>query len=215
MKKLFFLITIAIVYFSDCQSQDIIIMRNGNKIECHITKEDSMNVYFSTMVRENEVNTYLPRVEIEKIIYEKDKTQISSSDVILVEKSGLGYQYSLNGKILNLNELSNLLQSNNQARIKLDEAKNTSRMANILAFAGGALIGYPVGVALRGGKPNWVLAGIGTGLVILTIPIVQSAEKQCKEAVDIYNNGIRKSSMIKKELKFVFTSNGMGLCMRF
>ena len=52
------------------------------------------------------------------------------------------------------------------------------------------MIGWPIGTAIGGGKPNWVLAGIGAGLIVIDIPLVKSAEKKLKKAVDTYNSGL-------------------------
>jgi hypothetical protein len=217
MKRLL-LFLIAIVAIFNSYSQDIIIKSNGDKIECKISKEDSLNIYFSTIINEKELNTSIIKANVKEVIYQKDRLASqgkNSCSFVETKKSGLGYQYYCNGKLLTLIELTDILKNNDKANSKFNEAKSSSSFGSILAGAGGAFIGYPVGTALAGGKANWVLAGIGAGLIIIAIPIVQSAEKQCKEAVDIYNQGTGNTSMIKKELKFGLTTNGLGFCMRF
>ncbi|MBK8636390.1 MAG: hypothetical protein IPN72_23720 [Saprospiraceae bacterium] len=38
------------------------------------------------------------------------------------------------------------------------------------------MIGYPLGALIRGGEPNWALAGVGAGLVVVSIPIASSVK---------------------------------------
>lgn len=52
-------------------------------------------------------------------------------------------------------------------------------VANVLAFSGGALIGWPLGAAIGGGDPEWYLAGIGAGLVAIAIPLDIAGKKRC------------------------------------
>ena len=216
MKKLILTISICLFVICNFYCQDIIIKNDSNRIECKIIKEDSLNVYFTTIIREKEISTYLGKNDIQRIIYEKDNASlILHSDSIISEKKGIGYNYYLNGRKLNISELDDILKINDLAYEKFKSAKGISVIANIFAGAGGFCIGYPIGYALGGGKANWALAGIGAGLIVIAIPILSSAEKKAREAVDIYNKGIRKTSMSNKELKLEFTNNGIGLCLRF
>jgi hypothetical protein len=78
------------------------------------------------------------------------------------------------------------------------------------------MVGWPIGAAMAGGEPNWTMAGIGAGLIIISIPISLKFNKQAKQAVDIYNGGLQSSSLrTKSELRFLMTGNGLGLTFRF
>jgi len=78
------------------------------------------------------------------------------------------------------------------------------------------MVGWPVGTAIGGGDPNWAMAGIGAGLIVVTIPISQKFNKQAKQAVDIYNLGLQETSFWdKRELRFSMNGNGLGLTLRF
>ena len=46
MRKLFLLVMILAPLTA--KSQDLVIMRNGEKVNCKITKVDSLNVYYKT-----------------------------------------------------------------------------------------------------------------------------------------------------------------------
>ena len=67
MKPLIVLISLL---FSIClknYSQDLITKQNGDIINCKITNTDSLNVYFSTVIKEKEVNTFIPKSNVLKI----------------------------------------------------------------------------------------------------------------------------------------------------
>ena len=56
------------------------------------------------------------------------------------------------------------------------------------------------------------MAGIGAGLIVVSIPISQSFNKKAKQAVDTYNGGLQTSSFWdKNELKLTMTGNGIEL----
>jgi len=60
------------------------------------------------------------------------------------------------------------------------------------------------------------MAGIGAGLIVVSIPISQSFNKKAKQAVDTYNGGLQTSSFWdKNELKLTMTGNGIGLTLNF
>ena len=86
----------------------------------------------------------------------------------------------------------------------------------ILGFAGGALIGYPLGTLIGGGEPNWVLAGVGAGLVGIAIPLSIIGEKKAKglASVKMYNEDIYAASG-KLQLNLLVASNEVGLRCNF
>ena len=78
------------------------------------------------------------------------------------------------------------------------------------------MVGWQIGAALGGGDPNWALAGIGAGLIVVYIPISQKFNKQAKTAVDTFNGGLKTSSFWdNNELGIGLTGNGVGLSLRF
>jgi len=216
MKKWLVLFSMLFIVIGFSFSQDLIIQKNGKEINCKISKVDSTTIYFSIEKGDNMVDTYIHKSDVEKLIYEKDKPAIVYSDSITTEKSGLGYQYYCKGHMLTLGELSDKLKVNDLAYSKLESAKSVNTVASILGCIGGFCVGYTLGTAIGGGETSWVLAGIGVGVIIIDIPIAKSAEKKAKEAVHIYNSGIKKkSSSIDNELRLRITKEGIGFCMNF
>ena len=140
----------------------------------------------------------------------------TSSDTISVKKVTGGYRYYQGVKQLEKNELAGVLKSNGQAANQLQSAQSTYAAAMIFSYTGGFLVGWPVGTALGGGKPEWILAGVGAGLIAIAIPMSRSYNKKVKLAVDTYNNGLKTSSFRNNtELRLSMTGNGIGLTLKF
>jgi hypothetical protein len=86
----------------------------------------------------------------------------------------------------------------------------------MLSCAGGFMVGWPIGTAIGGGDPEWAMAGIGAGLIVIAIPLSLKFNKQAKQAVDTYNGGLFTSSFWdKNELIVSMTGNSVGLVLRF
>jgi len=140
----------------------------------------------------------------------------ASPDTILMKKVFGGYQFLQGGKRLTINKLVKAMEPNSMAHKEIKSAQSNYTFAMILGYAAGFMVGWPIGTAVGGGDPNWVMAGIGAGLVIISIPISQSFNKKAGKAVGIYNSGLRAGSFWdKNELKFAVTNNGVGLTFGF
>jgi hypothetical protein len=142
----------------------------------------------------------------------------SASDSIVVQKVFGGYSFIKDGKPMNLKNLKLTLQNNPQAYEVFRKAQGTYFMTSMLSYAGGYLIGYPIGTMLYGGEPQWVMAGIGAGLIAIAIPIGNEFNKRALNAVDIYNSNLKKKSSSvfdEAELRLAATANGVGLVLKF
>lgn len=138
----------------------------------------------------------------------------TASDSISMKKVFGGYQFYQGEQRLNMNQLVNTMKPNEQAYELIKSAQSTNTMAMILSYAGGFMVGWPVGTAIGGGEPNWSLAGIGAGLIVLSIPISQSSNKTARQAVETFNSGLETSSFWdKNKLKLSLTANGIGLTL--
>ncbi len=140
----------------------------------------------------------------------------TASDSISMKKVFGGYQFYQGEQKLNMNQLINTMKPNEQAYKQIKSAQSTYTMAMILSYAGGFMVGWPLGTAIGGGEPNWAMAGIGAGLIVVAIPISQNFNKKAKQAVETYNGGLQTSSFWdKNELKLSLTGNGIGLTLNF
>lgn len=139
-----------------------------------------------------------------------------STKFISATKVSGGYRFEQNGKPLTLKSMETIMKDDSIAFDYLTKARSSSTIANILGYAGGFLIGYPLGTALGGGKPEWALAGIGCGLLAIAIPLSSGAGRNARTAVDIYNNNQRNLSFSRKyDLQLGITENGLSLKLRF
>ena len=136
---------------------------------------------------------------------------------IEVRKIGKNNQYYQNDQLLKHKQLLNIMQSNQEALDIYKKASSTSIFGLVLAGAGGGMIGWTIGTLLTDEfDTNWAIAGIGAGLIVVSIPIVKSAGKRVSNAVDIYNNGLSANSGSNNlELNCTFTGNGLGLVLNF
>lgn len=136
---------------------------------------------------------------------------------IEVEKVLLGYKYTQNGNPMSMKDLVKTMEPNQQAFSLIKKAQLNNTFASIIGFVGGFLIGWPIGTAIRGDKANWTLAGIGAGIAAIGIPFSSSANKQARQAVELYNSSFNSASFYKLNSKFkiVASGNGIGLSINF
>lgn len=125
------------------------------------------------------------------------------------------FPLKMNGEILSPANLKDLFASNDAAKAEYQAAKGNRDLGMVLSYAGGFMIGWPLGQAIGGGDPNWVLAGVGAGLVILAIPLGSAYKKRTKKAVELYNNEKLQKPTEIVSFKLQNTSSGIGVVMRF
>lgn len=114
----------------------------------------------------------------------------ASSDSIDVIINFYGTRYYHHDKQLKQWQLRDVLRSNEQAYMHFNASKSPRAWATILSSAGGFLVGWPIGTAIAGGNPNWALAGVGAGLVAVSVPLNMVANRKLKKAVYAYNSAL-------------------------
>jgi hypothetical protein len=137
-------------------------------------------------------------------------------DTIQYQRNGMGYKFILNNETLTLDKLGNVMQDNPTSMEFYKKAKGTLGIISVLGYAGGFMIGYPIGTMLGGREqPNWTLAAIGCGLLVVAIPIASGADKNVLKAVQAYNQGKPVSSKDNYEIKLGVNQNGLAMVIRF
>lgn len=127
-----------------------------------------------------------------------------------------GYKYFQGDSRLNMNQLVLAMETNEIALEQIKKAQSTNTLGMVIAGAGGFMVGWPLGTAIAGGDPNWVLAGIGAGLIVVSIPIAKKVNEQAKLAVDSYNEGLKAHSFWqRKELELLIRGNQVGFALKF
>ena len=169
-----------------------------HRIKASIYKVSSINELSVTQMKKDSI---LPK-----------QTSVAEIDTIQIS----GHKYTYNGQILTMNSMEELLQYNPKAMEYFNKAKGTAGFTNILAYAGGFLIGWPIGTALGGGQPNWTMALIGCGIVAIALPIASGANTNFKKAVETYNMGLMPSPKTQKyDFRMGMNQNGLALVIRF
>lgn len=138
----------------------------------------------------------------------------SSSDSIYVAKNFWGYKYYQQDERVNYNTLPTIMVDNQEAYMYVSKAKTNYLISSIISGTGGFLLGLQLGVAIVGGDPNWVVAGVGGGLILVSIPIFSKSHKQSLKAIEIYNAGLMARSQ-RINLNFASTQNGIGFVLGF
>lgn len=135
-------------------------------------------------------------------------------DTIAMRQS-LGVTFQMHGRMLKPRQLLSHTKPYDEAYALMRKAKTNYDVASVFSFAGGFLIGWPIGTAIGGGEPNWTLAGIGAGLVVISIPFSSAYGKHAKHAVRIYNRGQKASDEDDVGMDLGWTSQGMTLRFTF
>jgi hypothetical protein len=139
-----------------------------------------------------------------------------AKDKSMTMKNGFfGWQFYQNDQKLKMPEVVKMMESNPQASTYIKSARTNNTWSSVIGTIGGFMVGYPLGQAAGGGTANWTLAGIGGGLIVAAIPFSIKANKQAKNAVAAYNEGLKSTSLRKTEFEFGFTDNGVGLTVHF
>jgi hypothetical protein len=134
----------------------------------------------------------------------------AQSDSIYIAKNFWGYKFYHQNERLNINQLPLLMEDNPEALDIMVKAKNRHVLSSIVSGAGGFLIGLQLANTIIGGEPNWTMAAIGGGLVIVSIPIYSKSYKLSSGAVNIHNSQLH-ASLPKSQLRFGISGSGFGM----
>jgi hypothetical protein len=95
------------------------------------------------------------------------------------------------------------------------KAKANATVAGVLGFAGGFFIGFPLGMAITGNKPQWGVVGAGAGLVLTAVPFSLAYAKNAKKAVSIYNSGLTRTGQRRLDFRLGLGLNGFAMKVNF
>lgn len=130
-------------------------------------------------------------------------------------KQNLGVMFLQNGKKLTPKQLVEITKVNTESYQEMKIAKSNHDIASVFSFAGGFMVGWTLGSVLTGEEPNITIAGVGAGLIIISIPFSTSYSKHAKKAVGIYNSGLTQYGMRKLDFDLGFTASGIGITVNF
>lgn len=139
----------------------------------------------------------------------KDKT-------ITTKKILGGYQFYQGAQRLNMSQLARVVEPNAEAHKLVKSAKSNIIFSSIIGGVGGFMLGWNLGTAIGGGKPNWYVAGAGVGLIVVSIPINNKGMRQAKSAVQLYNDSSGYGIEGKEyKMYFAIAESGTGLAIIF
>ncbi len=126
-------------------------------------------------------------------------------------------EFYQNDKKYKMSELVKLMKSNYKAVEYMKKARTNNTFSQIFVFSGASLVGFPVGTSIGGGDPNWTLAMVGGGLMVLSVPFLTATNRNGKKAVEAYNAGFgnSESTAFIQTVTFSFTGNGVSLALQF
>jgi hypothetical protein len=85
-------------------------------------------------------------------------------------------------------QVSMLLKNKPEAFAEFKMAKRKLAICSTLGFAGGLLLALPIATAVAGGEPEWIFAGAGGALVLVSLPFAISFRGHAYNAIEIYNS---------------------------
>ncbi len=108
------------------------------------------------------------------------------------------------------------MKNDQEAYALAKSAKSNYIASQVVGGIGGFVVGWNLGTAIGGGKPNWTIAGMGAALIIVSIPITSNSIKKMKKAVDHYNSSLTSTVYhFRPTYSIVSNGNGIGLSMSF
>ncbi len=119
-----------------------------------------------------------------------------SEKKLTLSKDFWGYKYLEGGTPISKQQAMRLLESHPEA-IKLFRQGNANLVpAGVVGFAGGFMIGWPLGESISGKKdPQWALAAGGLALVIVGGALEKTFQKKADQAFKMYNESTLTSSL--------------------
>lgn len=111
-----------------------------------------------------------------------------------------------------------ILSENGECYALANKGLKLQRTFRVMAGAGTAMVAFSAISAAADADPRWYIAGIGGGIILVSIPIYSSGHKRLNEAIEVYNeeelSAYRPKQFIK-DIKLVGTDTGVGIRMSF
>ena len=99
--------------------------------------------------------------------------------------------YRQDGKVLDPDDMARTLEKEPAAAADVRRARTLATVATVLAAAGGALVGWPLGGgAADDPNPTWALAYAGAGAVVVSVPLLIWSGSSMANAVESHNRKV-------------------------
>jgi hypothetical protein len=137
--------------------------------------------------------------------------QAQQQEKLTIGKDFWGYKYYEGTAKISKQEAMRRLEANPEALKLFTQGNANLAPAGIFSFAGGFMIGWPIGQAIAGKQdPQWALAAGGLALSIVGYSFDKSFHNKANKAFDLYNTGRTATSF-----HFNINSSGLSLAYRF
>lgn len=123
------------------------------------------------------------------------------------------YKKDTNTITVSPKQVSMILQEDPLAAEEFKKARTNYAISGVMGFAGGVLIGLPVGSAIAGGDPEWALAAGGVALILASIPIHKAFQHHAESAINLYNS--KHTSSFRPKAHYYFAGIGGGVIIKF
>jgi hypothetical protein len=138
-------------------------------------------------------------------------TGIQAQDIVMYKTFG-GVRFERDSMVISPRQVQSILWEDALASEIFRKARVNSSVSAVLGFAGGVLIGIPVGTAIIGGDPEWGFALGGVGLIGISIPFNRVFQRKAQEALDIHNQ--KKSSRRSFSPELYWSGSQVGLRLK-
>jgi len=141
---------------------------------------------------------------------------VNGQDSLSIRKNA----FYLGDEKISLEDTKQLIEENSNAYHLFSKGVSQRATSKVLSFAGGFLIGWPIGQAIRGAgsDPNWIMAFVGLFGASFGLILDTSSKKNFNRAVDFYNGssidlGIEKRDHFNMSIGLV--ESGFGINISF
>ncbi|OJV54605.1 MAG: hypothetical protein BGO31_06460 [Bacteroidetes bacterium 43-16] len=143
--------------------------------------------------------------------------QLSTDTIITKRLPQGGYRYYHGDIRLNNQQLVRTVKSDPLAKKTMQSAQTNEVFGTVLSASGGALIGFPVGTYIAGGKMQWGYIAAGVAVIICSYPLYNNAYKLKRKSISQFNEGVnnRTTFLQRSELNIAAYNSGVGLTWRF
>ncbi len=122
--------------------------------------------------------------------------KVDASRSIDKSEAFFGPRYTQDGVGVNPGDMADKLELEPNAAPHVGRARALRVVSTLLAAAGGALVGWPVGTWAGGqllsndSKPNWKLAAVGAGAIVVAIPLAIWSDSSMDKGVEAHNERV-------------------------
>lgn len=127
---------------------------------------------------------------------------------------GVRFEYKKDTTVITVSpkQVADILSVDPLASEEFKKARANYSAAGVIGFAGGFMIGFPIGTAIAGGEPEWGLAAGGVALLLATIPLTNAFNHHAQSAIDGFNE---RHASLRPRWNYWVSGSGAGLVYTF